>query len=109
QHSAGNPRCTPQGAEVGDHHHVAIPALPIGECVAVNGIEFDVDRQQVVATLSSVVFDVVKKQPCRYAFSRETPLHIGKGDDHGIDLARCHQGAKFFNAEVSAGGGHRAP
>ena len=78
----------PDRVEVEDELHVAVAALPRGDRVAVDGVHVDVDAEQVVAALGAVarathVEEVAPVQP----LALQPALHVGEGDDDGVDLA----------------------
>ena len=91
QRGAGQPRDAAQRGEVRRHHHVAVAGLPARHGVSVDGVHVDVDGQQVVAAFGAVRGDVVDEQPRRDPFAGQPALHVGEGDDHGVDVARGDQ------------------
>ena len=55
--------------------------------VAVDGVHVDVDGEQVVAALGAVREHVVEEVPRVQPLALQPALHVGEGDDHGVDLA----------------------
>ena len=85
--AAWQPGSHAQGLHVGDHCHVGVTGVPGGDFVALNGVVFDIYRQEVVAALGPVVGNVVQEMPGGNALSDEAALHIGEGHDYGVDFA----------------------
>ena len=83
---AGSHGMQAQRGEVRRHHHVAVAGLPARHRVPVDGVHVDVDGQQVVAALGAVRDDVVDEQPRRDPFAGQPALHVGEGDDDGVDV-----------------------
>lgn len=106
ERGARDPGGAAHRAEVGHHRHVAVAALPAGEGVAVDGVEVDVDGQQVVAALRVPVHGVFEKEPRRDALAHEAALHISEGDDDGVDLARGDGLSQLVRCQISAREGH---
>ena len=77
----------PDRPVVEDELHVAVAALPRRDRVAVDGVHVDVDREQVVAALGAVLDDVVGEVAAVQPLALQPALHVGEGDDHGVDLA----------------------
>lgn len=96
QRGAGLPAEAAQGAEVQVEHHVAVPGLPGRDGVAVHGVHVDVDGQQVVAALGAVVQHGVEKEAAVDALALQPALHVGEGDDHGVDHAGLDVGDQFL-------------
>ena len=76
-----------QRRKVGHHVEVAVAALPVGHLVAGDGIHLHVERQQVVAPLDRLpvaggVHEVLGVE----ALAHQPALHVGEGDDDGVDL-----------------------
>jgi hypothetical protein len=76
----------PDGALVEDELHVAVPALPRGDRVATHGVHLDVDREQVVAALRAVFYDVIGEVATVQPLALEPALHVGEADDDRVDL-----------------------
>ena len=84
------------GRQVGEHPdralvhgelHVAVAALPRGDRVAADRVHVDVDGEQVVAALGAVLDHDVREVAPVQAFALEPTLHVGEGDDDGVDVA----------------------
>jgi hypothetical protein len=95
-----------QRREVGDSLHIAVALLPVGERVTGHRRHLDVHGEEVVAGLDAVaVDDVVEEVVTGHALAHEATLEIGKGDEHGVDVAR----ADAFPKIVDQAAAHRAP
>ena len=75
----------PQGGEVGDRDHVAVPGLPIGEAVPGERLHVHVDGEEVVTGLDPVLEDVIEEESARHPLAYGTPLHVGERHHHGVD------------------------
>ncbi|MEI2700770.1 MAG: hypothetical protein V9E83_00010 [Baekduia sp.] len=73
--------------EVGDQLEVAVAAIPGSERVAADRVHLDIDRQQVVAGLRSVLGDRVQEVADVHALALEAALHVCHPDQDGVDLA----------------------
>jgi len=51
-----------QRAEIGNHRHVAVALFPAGEGIAVDRVELDVDREQIIAAFGTVRHDVFHEE-----------------------------------------------
>ena len=80
----------PQGVEIGSEREVAVAALPRREVVAGDRVHLDVDAEEVGARLGSVVEDVFEEVDRAAALALEAALHVGHGDEHGVDPAVGH-------------------
>ena len=98
-----------RGREVGEHPdrpivedelHVAVAAVPRGDRVAVDGVHVDVDGEQVVAALGAVLGHVVDEVAAVQAFALEPPLHVGEGDDDGVDAPVVDPGHQALHGQV---------
>ena len=90
QHDRGllEPGDRTQRREVGDGLHVAVALLPVGEPVTGHRSHLHVHREQVVARLDALaVDDVVEEVVPGHAFAHQATLEIGKGHEHGVDVA----------------------
>ena len=68
--------------------HVAVAALPRADGVAVDGVHVDVDGQQVVAALGAVLEHGVEEELGVDPLALQPALHVGEGDDDGVDGRR---------------------
>ena len=85
--------------EVGVHGEVAVAAVPGGHRVAVDGVHLGVDGEEVVAALGAVLEDLVEEEAGGEPLALEPPLHVGEGQDDGVDLAARDEGAQLLDAE----------
>ena len=108
QRGAVEPRRATQRVEVGLHDEVAVAALPARHRVAVDRVHLDVDREQVVAALGAVVGHRLQEPRRRQALALQAPLHVGQGQQHGVDVAcgdlclqlvGCHGRGPYLAAE----------
>ena len=82
------PREDPQRVEVRHHVEVAVAAGPVGHLVAGDRVHLHVDRHQVVASLGRLaVVGGLDEVFGIDALAHESALHIGEGDDNGVDRA----------------------
>ncbi len=88
------------------HGEVAVAALPGGHGVPVDGVHVGVDGQEVVAALGAVRDDLVEEEGRGEAFSLEASLHVGEGQDHGVDLTAVDEEAEFLDGERGCSVGH---
>ena len=86
----------PQRAEVRAHHEVAVAALPGGHREALDRRHVDVDGEQVVAPLGAVLGDLVEEVVRDEALAHQAPLHVGDGEEDGVDLATLDQPAQLL-------------
>ncbi len=63
ERSSGQPGDSAERREVGGEDEVAVAGVPARHGVPVDGVHVDVDRQEVVATLHTVLDHVVEEQP----------------------------------------------
>ena len=77
----------PERVEVGVHREVAVAPLPGGHLVALDGVHLDVDGEQVVASLGAVRRHFIEEMPRGQAFALKPALHVGDGEQDGVDLA----------------------
>ena len=93
--------------EVEDELHVAVPLLPRGDGVAVDGVHVHVDAEQVVAALGlALAQHVVEEVAAVQALARQAPLHVGEGDHDGVDLVLLDGGAQRLLGQVPVVSGH---
>ncbi len=88
-----------QGGEVGAQHEVAVAALPGRHRVAVHGVHVGVDGKEVVAALGAVLQDLVAEEARGEPLALEPPLHVGEGQDDGVDLAARDEGVQLLGGE----------
>jgi hypothetical protein len=88
QHHGGSgvPGHATQRGEVGRHREVAVAACPGGHLVPVDRVHLHVDGKQVVAALRAVLHHLVEEVPGMEPLALQASLHVGDGDDHGVDL-----------------------
>ena len=89
----------PQRAQVGLHLEVAIAALPRGHRVAVDRVHLDIDGQQVVAGLRTVLEHGVEEMRRGEPFALQTALHVGQREDDRIDALVLHRVAQLIDRE----------
>ncbi len=98
---ARQPRHQAQGVDVRHHRHVAVAPLPAGDRVSAHGVHLDIDGEQVVAALGAVLGELLQEETSGCALADEAPLHVGEGDDDGVDLlGRDHHG-QLLNSQVA--------
>ena len=94
------PGNAPQRRQVGRHAEVAVAPLPARERVAGDGIHLHLQREQVVAALDRVArVDLVDEELALQALAHQPSLHVGEGDDDGVDRARLHVRPQLVEAE----------
>ena len=76
-----------EGVEVGLHLEIAVAALPRGHRIAADGLHVDVDSEQVVAALGTVLEHLVEEVRGGQALALQSPLHVGDRQQHGVDRA----------------------
>ena len=54
----------------------------------------------------SVLGDLLLEEPRRHALADEPPLHVGEGEEHGVDLAPTDQLVQFIEGEVARDDAH---
>ncbi len=81
------PRDVSQRVQIGLEHEVAVAALPRRHRVAVHGVHLDIDGEQVVAPLGTVLDDLVDEVPGGQSLALQPALHIGQAEQDGVDLA----------------------
>jgi hypothetical protein len=94
------PRDPAQRREVGQQREVAVPPLPARDRVARHRIHLHLEREQVVAALDRVPgADLVHEELAVEPLPHQPALHVGEGDDHGVDSSRLHVGPQRVEAE----------
>lgn len=96
---AGMPGHAAQAGGVGPQGEVPVAVVPGGHRVAVDGVHLGVDGEQVVAALGSVVEDVGEEERRGEPLALESALHVGKGEDDGVHLARADEPGEFAGGE----------
>lgn len=81
------------------HREVAVAAVPGGHLVALDGVHLGVDGQKIVAALGAVAEDVVQEELCGEPLALEPSLHVGEGQDDGVDLTARDEGAQLLDGE----------
>lgn len=99
QRGAGVPGGAAQGAGVAVHGKVAVAALPGGHRVALDGVEVDIDGEEVVAALRTVFEDGVEEVSGREPLALEPALHIGEGEDDSVDLPGVDEDPELLDGE----------
>ena len=87
QGSAGLPGDGTDGGEVRTHLEVTEAGVPIGDAVAVHGLHLDVDGEEVVAAMGSLLGHLIEEERCDEAFTDEPADHVRDGDNNRIDRA----------------------
>ncbi len=101
-------RQQPDRVEVEGELHVAVALVPRRHLVAVDGVHVDVDAQEVVAALGPLLDDVVEEVLPVQALALQPALHVGEGDDDGVDVALLDLHAQLLEAQqVWVSFGHR--
>ncbi|CAM5665109.1 hypothetical protein SANTM175S_06326 [Streptomyces antimycoticus] len=106
---AGVPGGAAQGGGVAVHGEVAVAALPGGHGVAVDGVHLGVDGEEVVAALGAVCQDVVEEEAGGEPLALQPSLHIGEGQDNGVDLPGCDQSGQLVDRERGRAVCHGGP
>lgn len=88
-----------QGGRVGAHGEVAVAAVPGGHGVAVDGVHVGVHGEEVVAALGAVFQDLVEEEPGGEPLALEAALHVGEGEDDGVDVTGGDEGVQFLDPE----------
>ena len=83
--------------------HVAVAALPGADGVAVDGVHVDVDGEQVVAALGAVLQHRVEEELRVDPLALQPSLHVGEGDDDGVDVAVADLGAQLLDGQGRPG------
>ncbi len=110
------PRDVSQRVQIGLEHEVAVAALPRRHRVAVHGVHLDIDGEQVVAPLGTVLDDLVDEVPGGQSLALQPALHVCEGDDDRVDGAGIDRALQLVDLErglhlchgASSGGSHRA-
>ena len=92
------PRQTPQRRHVGLHDEIAVALLPVGGRVAGHRLHVDVVGEQIVAAVGLLVRPLEEILGL-HALADQAPLHVGKGDDDGIDLAVADRRLQFLERQ----------
>ena len=82
-------------ARSGCEPEVAVPALPARHRVAGHRVHLHLEREQVVAALDAVLDRLVEEEVRVQALAHQPALHVGEGDDDGVDRAALHLRAQF--------------
>ena len=98
-HRPVEPRHPPDGVEVEHELHVAVAGVPRGDRVAVDGVHLGVDGEEVVAPLDPVLERVLEEVGGVQELPLQPALHVGEGDDDGLDLARRDGGPHLVDGE----------
>jgi hypothetical protein len=90
------PRHQPQRVEVRLHLEVAVARVPRRHLVAVDGVHLDVDGEQVVARLRSVLHHVVEEVAREQSLALEPALHVGEAQQNSVHAPGVDLGAQLF-------------
>lgn len=96
-----------QRAQVGVHGEVAVSPLPGGHLVPVDRVHLGVDGEEVVAALRTVFEDLVEKEARGEPLALEPALHVGEGQDDGVDLAARDEGVQLLDGQRGCAVCHR--
>src|SRR5690606_38175933 len=67
-------------------------------------VHLDVDRQEVVAAFRAVLADLLEEQAGGDPFADQPALHVGEGDDHGVDAAVPDALAELVDGQIAGSG-----
>jgi hypothetical protein len=82
------PRDPPERRQIGNDVEVAVALLPGSDLVAGHRVHLHLQREQIVAALDRVSGVGLLEEELRVqAFSHQATLHVGEGDDDGVDVA----------------------
>src|SRR5262245_946849 len=98
------PRDEPQGREIGDHLHVAVPALPRGELEAGQGLHLHVDGEEIDASVGAVVHDVIEEIAADNALAHEPAERVGEHRQHRVDFALLDELLELLLADPAGHG-----
>ena len=91
------PGNTPKRREVGDQLEVAVPAFPAGHLVAGHRVHVHVDGEQVVAPFGALTARCRLNEELGVdTLAHQAALHVGEGDDDGVDLAPLDRGGQLI-------------
>ena len=94
------PRDAAEGGQVGPDVEVAVALLPARERVAGHRVHLHLEREQVVAPLHSVPrVHLLEEELGVEALAHQPPLHVGEGDDDGVDRAGLDLCAQLLVAQ----------
>jgi hypothetical protein len=88
-----------EGAHVGPHDHVAVPAVPRGHRIAIDRVHVDVDGEQVVAALGRVSEHLVDEVLRVDALALKPTLHIGDVHRDRVDASVRHLVAQRLDGQ----------
>ncbi len=81
------PRDAAKGREVRREPEVAVALVPARERIAGDRIHLHLEREQVVAALDAVLGRLLDEELAVEPLAHQAPLHVGEGDDDGVDRA----------------------
>ena len=99
QRGAFVPRDEPQRAEVRLEDEVAVSAFPGSELVALDRVHVDVDGEQVVARLGTVLEHLVEEVAGVEPLALQPSLHVGEAEDDGVDLVVLDVGPQLVDRQ----------
>ena len=94
------PRDPAERVEVGLQLEVAVPLLPARDLVSRDRVHLHVEGEQVVAALYLVpVADLLDEVLAVESFSHQATLHVGEGDDDGVDRSGLDLAGELVQAQ----------
>ena len=89
------PRDAPHRRQVRLDDEIAIALRPVGRRVARHRLHVDIVGQQIVAAVGLLV-GAFEEEFHVHALADEAALHVGEGDDDGVDLAAAGSSLKLL-------------
>jgi hypothetical protein len=69
--------------------------------VAIVDVHVDIDREQVCGTFGTMIENVFGEVRGMQSLTLQPSLHVGEGDDHGIDIPFVDTPSQIMNAEMT--------
>ena len=93
-----------QRREIGTDIEIAVPLVPARERVAGHRIHLHLEREQVVAPFDAVIRIVLVEEELGVeALPHQATLHVGEGDDDGVDGTALGVGPQLIDAQHHPG------
>ena len=64
-------------------------------------VHVDIDREEVCGAFGAMIENVFGEVRRMQSLALQSPLHVGEGDDHGIDIPLVDPPSKIMNAEMT--------